>query len=187
MDNLNGAETIKATEYILPHKSYTINELIRYMIVDSDNNATAILLKNIEPKILESIYGDLGVELPTDPTDYISAKTYSLFFRILYRSTYLTRDMSEKAMKLLSESEFNDGLKAGVPAGIKLAHKFGEYEGRDNSGSVTKELHDCGVVYYPKHPYMLCVMTKGSDLGNLKEVIKNISQTVYTEIKNQYK
>jgi len=41
------------------------------------------------------------------------------------------------------------------------------------------QLHDCGIVYYPQRPYVICVMTKGRDLDVLKNVIKGISEIVY--------
>ena len=89
--------------------------------------------------------------------------------------------MSEKALELLSQTTFSSGLVAGVPDKINVAHKFGERTVHLNStGEVMyRELHDCGIIYNAKHPYSLCVMTKGKEFDNLKDVIRKISVEVY--------
>ena len=84
--------------------------------------------------------------------------------------------MSEKALSILSKSNFVYGLRGDIPEKIKIAHKFGE-RWFDNGSEV--QLHDCGIVYYPENPYFLCVMTKGNNESQLKSVIKNISSIVY--------
>jgi hypothetical protein len=45
------------------------------------------------------------------------------------------------------------------------------------------EMHDCGIVYYPYRPYLLCVMTKGSgEIKSLETVIQDVSKMVYEEV-----
>jgi beta-lactamase class A len=67
---------------------------------------------------------------------------------------------------------------AGVPAGISVANKFGERELADG----TRQLHDCGIVYHPERPYVLCVMTKGASFEQLSRTVADVSQLVYREI-----
>lgn len=81
----------------------------------------------------------------------------------------------------MSQTEFKEGLNRGLPAEITVAHKFGE---RDLGQQ--KELHDCGIVYYPNQPYLLCVMTKGADFDDLSETIGEISKLVYNFIKENH-
>jgi beta-lactamase class A len=110
---------------------------------------------------------------------------YAIFFRVLFNASYLDKEYSEKAMELLAQSDFNDGLVAGLPRGVIVAHKFGE---RGNlPGSSDYQLHDCGIVYYPNHPYLLCVMSRGNDIQHLENSIAQVSRFVYDEIDNQYK
>jgi hypothetical protein len=47
------------------------------------------------------------------------------------------------------------------------------------------QLHDCGIVYYPKRPYILCVMTRGEKMDVLPKVIKEISTEVYRNVDEQ--
>jgi hypothetical protein len=63
-------------------------------------------------------------------------------------------------------------------ANIPVAHKFGERTGF--AGGV-KQLHDCGIVYYPKNPYLLCIMTRGTDFTKLESTIAAVSKMVYQE------
>jgi beta-lactamase class A len=175
-------------------KAYTIDDLLSRMIVYSDNVSTNLLENFVNLNILERTYNDLGINDPyhdvdqskmvTASTHYmVSAETYSSFFRILFNASYLSRQLSEKALKLLAQSDFKDGLVAGVPAGIKVAHKYG-YRITGVNGEI-KQLHDCGIVYYPNHPYLLCVMTSGKDNEYLDDAIKEISRIVYEEIDKQ--
>ncbi len=173
-DQFNALPELKVGE------SYKVSDLINKMIIDSDNGSYALLLKNLDQTGLESIFNSLNIENPSLTDDFtISPRTYSLFLRILYSATYLDSADSEKALSILSKTTFVDGLVSGLPKGTIVAHKFGNYNVLANGVVQSIELHDCGIVYYPKNPYLLCVMTKGSNLDGLKSTIKNISSLVY--------
>lgn len=68
-------------------------------------------------------------------------------------------------------------MRKTIPSDVKVAHKFGERYYGD-----IKQLHDCGVIYYPENPYLLCVMTIGKDFEDLAEVISHVSDVVYREV-----
>ena len=168
---------------LIPNQKYTVDELIRRMIVYSDNMAYNLLNDNVNGSVVMSVYNDLGVDISSAQADpngnIISVTGYSSFFRILYNSSYLNRDMSEKALKYLSQSVFTQGLVAGVPNDIVVSHKFGERQYLDTG---EKQLHDCGIIYDPDIPYLLCVMTRGNNFSNLISTIKNISNMVYISL-----
>lgn len=159
-------------------KSYTVKELIQRMIRGSDNAATTLVYQTLGEETVNATFDDLGLPHPSLTGDYsITIKDYSRFFRILYNATYLSPEKSEEALRVLTESEFNKGLVAGVPEGIEIAHKFGERE-----LARTNQLHDCGIIYAEKHPYILCIMTRGQDTDSLAEAIAGISRIVYRDI-----
>jgi len=164
--------------------TYSVDKLLRYMIAYSDNISKDILLKNIDSKLITKLYSDLQIPTPdlTEQEHQISAKDYASFFRVLYNATYLNKDLSEKAIKLLTERDFPDGIVAGVPENITVANKFAERKYAGEGFSLEgAQLHDCGIVYHPKGPYLICIMTKGRDLNTLKGIIKEISKIVYEQ------
>jgi len=173
----------KPTKIAQPGISYTIQELIYYTIVYSDNMAYNVLvsaLKSIMPDrnlVLET-YRDLGLTSSTSIVQAdISARLYATIFRILYNASYLTVEHSENILSMLAESAFNEGIAAGVPKDIKVANQFGErFVGQK------KQLHDCGIIYYPDNAYLLCVMTYGDDFPELVNVISQISTMVYEDV-----
>lgn len=168
---------------IIPKKTiqignvYTIEELIYRMIVYSDNEAATLLLFDIDQDDLDKVYRDLHITIPglRVKEDFLSVKDYASFFRILYNASYLNRQMSEKALEILTQTDFSDGILAGLPSGIKVAHKFGER--RDPYDLV--QLHECAIVYYNRSPYLLAVMARGYDVDRLKDIIRGISKIVY--------
>lgn len=165
-------------------ESYTVERLLEAMIVDSDNHAAVHLLHIVDKKIYDSIYADLGLVIPgvRSTDDEMTVHEYATFFRILYNGAYLGRYRSEQALALLARSSFKDGLVAGVPPGIVVAHKFGERGFLDRD---EKQVHDCGIVYYPGRPYVLCMMTRGTDFAKLSAALRRISAAVYAEVDRQ--
>ncbi len=153
--------------------------LLQQMIVQSDNDATEIIQEDHVEQIL-NLHKELKMVSPVDsPEDFMSPRTYSRFLRTLYNATYLSRTYSEQALKLLSLSSFEKGLKAGVPSDIVVAHKFGEHTSLKDGVLQNRELHDCGIIYSPKEPYLLCIMTKGKDFPVLEKVISDISRMTF--------
>ena len=71
-----------------------------------------------------------------------------------------------------------------MPPSIGVVHKFGERSLGPNGE--TKQLHDCGIVYYPNHPYLLCIMTRGTSFEPLRKTIAGTSQLFYAELDSQY-
>ncbi len=181
LNNLLKKDQFNSQSSLQISRWYSVDYLINKMIVDSDNGAEFTLLHNINQSSLESIYTALKIQSPekVDGNFIISPRTYSLFFRIIYSATYLDKDLSEKALNILSKTTFEDGIVAGLPEGMTVSHKFGEYVNVENNQIGSIELHDCGIVYYPSYPYLLCVMTKGNNLDVLKNTIKEISSMVY--------
>jgi beta-lactamase class A len=178
-------QSILPEEEIQVGKEYTVDELIRRMLVYSDNQAALVLRDEIDSQALADVYKQLNIKYLQNDLDVINnllnnkdqlltVKTYSVFFRMLYNSSYLDRSYSEKALQILSQSKFRGGIVAGVPSDIPVAHKFGE-SGYSNE----RQLHDCGIVYFSDRHYMLCVMTRGKNMQDLVSVIQDISKLTY--------
>lgn len=171
-------QNIAVKNPMTPGTEYTADELLNRMIKGSDNDAAMLLYTLIGGMETNRVYTELGLPAPLAGRDYeVSVQFYATFFRILYNATYLSPEMSERALELLTQVEYKDGLVAGVPGNIQVAHKFGERKYDDGSQS---QLHDCGIVYAPGRPYTLCVMTLGNDLDRQSRVIADISREVYS-------
>lgn len=180
----NAAQNVKPSKMLVQGEHYTIRELLTRMIVYSDNNAFTLLTKYVDSNQFDLVYAKLRLLNPRFPADdeYLSVQTYESFFRVLFNASYLSREMSEWALDLLTRTDFRAGLVAGVPSGIDVAHKFGE---KSDAQGGTVQLHDCGIVYYPRRPYLLCVMSQGKDFQYLDDVISEISRLTFSEVDRQ--
>lgn len=171
-----GRHTNFNSRTIQPGKSYTIRELLNYMIRYSDNQATDLLNRQVDVNIFGKVFTDLGLKTPDwKASSYpITAKEYSVFMRALYNGAYLNIENSEIGAKLLSECDFKLGLLSGLPKGMKVAHKFGE-----SGDSRGQQLSEAAIVYLDGNPYVIVVMTSGKDHKLLPGVIKEISSATF--------
>lgn len=166
----------------------TTEELIRTMILDDDSDAANLLFDNINKNSLDEIYSDLGIEFveTKEENDHLSIKDYSLIIRFLYNATYLNRESSEKALKLLSETTPGQGIDTGLEKDLIVAHKYRARTFVDKGKKLT-ETHDCGIIYFPKHPYLLCIVAVGENKEMIDNLFKEVGQLTYQDMKNNYK
>ena len=177
--DFNKAKTFQGAAAIEPGKGYTVEELIRMMMVHSDNNAMKLLFDDLDAGFRRKVYKELGILDMTRTGEHImSVEKFAFCYRILFNASYLSRDISEQALRYLSHRDFSLGIIRGVAPGIAVAQKYGE---RLHANDV-KELHDCGIVYYPNMPYLLCVMTRGEDYTALADAVRDISSIVFTAV-----
>ena len=186
-EDLTERQSIKPPEGLRKGAAYTVDELIFRMIAYSDNNATRLLAGKGGEARVAALMNELGVPYRRDSSeDYISVRDYTSFFRVLFNASYLTHEMSERALAYLSRSSFADGIESGLPPGTPLASKFGEYSRKTLEGDEF-QLHELGIVYYSDHPYLLGIAVKGSDAAILPGIIGDISGNVYREVDLQHR
>ncbi len=161
---------------IRPNTPYKVSDLFYPMIVRSDNFATLLLNRELDIDELNKLFMTLGVKkMDMQNIRYtITASDYSKFMRVLYNATYLNVKNSQYALTLLSNSTFTRGLTRELPRNVVVAHKFGE----NVSGNV-RQLHESGIVYTGAHTYLITIMTKGTKVTDLADVISDISTQAY--------
>jgi beta-lactamase class A len=159
---------------------FTIEELIRETLINSDNTSHKILVRNLSSEDYTNMFEALGMEELFNKEYNITAKEYSRIFRSLYNASYLKRDNSQQVLKWLSDTKFDEFLGAGIPDEVLFSHKIGEE---------FKEVVflDSGIVYVPNKPYLITVMVEVEDNGGAeraKEIMKELSTTAYDYVAN---
>jgi len=134
----------------------SVEDLLMQMITNSDNTAQDIFLREIKQEDLTKFQSEVGLEELFDAQGFISAKEYSRVLRVLYTSSYLERENTEKILDLMAKENFHEYLSQGIPSEITFAHKYGE----NKTESI---FADSGIVYQDGHPFMITVILKGQD------------------------
>ena len=164
------------SDTVIEGHTYKISDLLECMIKNSDNRATVYLENYMDTTIFKKEFADLGITEPrfNDPTYSLNVKEYSMMFKALYNAGYLKRMASENSLSMLTRSTFKNGLLKELPSGVVIAHKYGE------AGNLNMhELHESGIIYLNNNPYMITIMTKGTDWDKLSETIGHISRMAY--------
>lgn len=174
--------------------THTIQNFLEETLINSDNTAHFVLLRNLDGGELEDVYVHLGMDdiidaLKKSPkkeaeTDNrITAKRYSIFFRSLYNSTYLSQEYSQLFLSILSHAP-HELLSTGLPDDVPFVHK---------TGIRTDEAvrADSGIVYASGRPYIITVMVQQKNKEKLDEkavsaLFQDISKEIYTYVINAH-
>lgn len=156
---------------------FTVRELIEICLKESDNTAYNTLFEKLTPEEIMDVYSYLDIEvLSVDTNPIVSPKSFSSIFRSLYLASYLNEEYSNYILTILTQTIFNDKIPAGMPSTVLVAHKIGVFNRPDTDEKVYT---DCGIVYLPKRPYIICVFVKDDDEA-AKKYISYLSQMVYS-------
>ncbi len=159
------------------NSTHTIEDLVRRSLSESDNTAHFILTRNLEISEIDDVYSHIGLQEFMETNGNLSAKRYSVIFRTLYNSSYLTEENSQRLLSYLSQSSFDDYIKSGLSPDIVFAHKIG-------TDTERKVFLDSGIIYFSGRPYILTVMTKNETEEKAKIIMKYISGKVFDYVKN---
>jgi beta-lactamase class A len=168
----------------------TIQKFLEESLINSDNTAHFVLLRNIDASELEEVYVHLGMDdiinslkksttKKQEEDNRMTAKNYSIFFRSLYDATFLDQEHSQMFLNILSNAP-RDLLGKGIPTDVPFVHKTGI--------RVDEAVRaDSGIVYVPGRPYLLTVMIQKKGKGDLDEkevsdLLKKISEDVYSYV-----
>ncbi len=151
---------------------------VRIALEESDNTAARSLVPFIDKQDFDAVYQGLDIDLNSDNNGAIlTAKNYTSILKALYFSAVLDKDSSEGILDLLTKTKFPDKLAAGVPSNVLVAHKIGDYN--DDKGN--EAFMDCGIIYVPRRPYALCMLSIG-DEQTARKRMQAVSKTIYDYI-----
>lgn len=165
---------------IIPGRKYPVEKLLRYMIGESDNNATYLLSSHIDQEQYRAFFKDIdiAVDEPNDILYAISPRQYSKFLRLLYNATFVNEELSEYGLRLLTESRFREGIVKELPEGTIVAHKFGESGLND-----MMDFSESAIIYAHNSPYILTIMTSGNHIDAQTAFVSGMSAMIYKRLR----
>ena len=173
----NPREESSATPTNCRYCRLSVNALLSDMIELSDNVAAVGLATTISASEFQQTLRDLGMPSasPSESQSLVprvSPRQVAEVLRSLKLVSYLNKSDSELALTLLSNTVYGNQIRAGTPQNLLVAHKVGY-------NATTGDYHDCGIVFLPNHPYILCIMSTRSNVREADRVMSTVSRQVY--------
>ncbi|MPQ31329.1 serine hydrolase [Clostridium estertheticum] len=169
--------------------SYTINDLILLMVIQSDNTATNKLIdiigfdsindfikkhnfnsSTLQRKMMDNESRLKGIDNLCNISDC------ALFLELIYNGKLINEEYSKLMVSILTHQLDDSMMKINLPTNITIAHKTGDLDFLK---------HDVGIVYTSKTNYIFSMFTWEAISDNYaKNLIGNISQITYDYFMN---
>ena len=140
----------------------TLRDVATMMVAVSDNSATNVLIDLVGMENVNSLMDSLGLahtrlrrkmmdlKAAGEGRENISTpREMMTLLEDLYRGKVLNKELTDDFFTMLSTHK-DSMIPRDLPEDLKIANKPGELEGVRN---------DCGVIFVPGRPYILCAMT----------------------------
>ncbi len=150
-------------------KSYTIQELSRLSIVNSDNVATNMLIRYLGLSALKQYMRQVGGVVVDEEKNISSPEDMGLYMKKVYELYQSGSEPGSTLMNNLMTTEFKDRIPALLPKTVKVAHKI---------GTQLAVVNDVGIVFAEK-PYIISIMSTDVAEDEAVNVVANISKKVY--------
>ena len=157
-----------------PGTAFTTRELCRYAIVHSDNVAARMLKRAYGYHAFRDYAASIGC--PVAGTYNINSTTAREMGLLLMRVLQFAAvdPLGREVLSFLKESALRDGIPAGLPEGIEVGNKTGDYRGY---------LNDAAVIFLDGMTCVLCVLSSGAPGF---EVHAEASRLVYEDMLRRY-
>jgi beta-lactamase class A len=164
-DNMyeDGAGVLQGSNLL--NRPIAISNLMGYMIKDSDNIATNMLISKIGYYNIKDKFGEiLGHAVDKNSNSITAKEAYTYLFKLYENKEH--KQSYDNLKNLMKSTTTHDRIDKYIPQEL-VAHKIGDY------GSF---VNDIGIVY-GDNPYILTIYTK--NIPDANELIAKISKDIY--------
>jgi len=147
----------------------TYRKMAELMGKQSDNTAFFVLSKILGAEKIQAEIEALGMKDTSFANQETSPEDIGLFFRKLYGENVVSDKDKEEILSFMTDTIWEDRIPAGVPEGIKVAHKIGTLPG---------VISDGGIVFGPK-PFVLVILTQDINEIEAKKELPEISKKIW--------
>jgi beta-lactamase class A len=180
---LNSGDDSEDGMYKAEGQSRTLKQLCELMITVSSNFATNLLIEKLGVENIRATVHDLGADGVNVLRGVEDAKAYekglsntttarglAILLQAIAKGKAVDNEGCKEMIAILQRQKFNEGIPAGLPGGISVAHKTGE---------ITKIHHDAAIVF-AKRPFVLVILVRGvSDKKESSALMADVSRNLY--------
>lgn len=163
-----------------------ISDLLEMMITQSSNLATDVLIEKLGVENIRGTVKELGADgmnvlrgvednkaYERGLNNTTTARGLEVLLRAIAEGKAVDADASRQMIETLERQKFNEAIPAGLPAGIKVAHKTGE---------ITKIHHDAAIVF-AKRPFVLVILVRGIEDNKVSSTLMaEITRELYSAV-----
>lgn len=154
-----------------------VTDALHQMIVISNNYAALLLVSQMKLSTVSKFLSDYGfTDSKTGSPPITSARDIASFYEKLYAGLLGSKESTTQMIATLKKQQLNDRIPKYLPDTIDVAHKTGELDGYK---------HDAGIVYAPKGPYIIVMLSKTNDESIAAEEEAKLSKAVYEYFENK--
>jgi beta-lactamase class A len=183
---LNASDDSEGELYKAEGLKRTLRELCELMITASSNLATNLLIEKLGVENIRATVHGLdadgmnvvrGVEddkaFQKGLNNTTTARGLGILLQAIAEGKAVDADSSHEMIAILQWQKFNEGIPAGLPKGIPVAHKTGE---------ITKIHHDAAIVF-AQRPFILVILVRGlAEKKDSAALMADISKGLYEAI-----
>lgn len=136
----------------IPLGSFSLDYQLQQMVNQSNNDAWDALNSTVGLRKQQAFAGSIGLSQFDIYTNTMSAKEAALLLRTIYKGSILEEEERKELLSLMTHTNDERFIPAGVGAGYTVYHKTGFYEGN---------AHDAAIVEGKKKPFVLVIFSKG--------------------------
>ena len=176
-DKLSGSGVLR---WMKAGNVYSIRNLIRLMIVHSDNTATKMLIDHIGQDKINRYLKKIKLNdtrivdrtmLNEDEVNLTSPENMARLCAEIKKQNFFSYKSAREMLSFMKRQKYRWGIWKGVPRGIQIANK---------TGNLDKVLNDVGIVYSPSGNYVISIFTYGFEKkSDARKLINRISEVVY--------
>jgi beta-lactamase class A len=173
----------EANLYRAEGQSRSLSDLCELMITVSSNFATNLLIEKLGVENIRATIHALGADgvvvlrgvedgkaFAKGLNNTTTARGLATLMETVAKGNAVDAASCQNMIAILKRQKLNEGIPAGLPPGIEVAHKTGE---------ITKIHHDAAIVF-AKRPYILVILVRGlADMKQSAALMKDISREVY--------
>lgn len=183
MYTLNAADDSDAELYKAVGQTRTLRQLSELMITTSSNFAANLLIEKLGVENIRATVHSLGADgmnvlrgvedekaFEKGLNNTTTARGLLQLLDAIARGKAVDQHSSQQMIEILERQKFNQGIPAGLPTGIRVAHKTGE---------ITKIHHDAAIVFAPR-PFVLVILVRGiADTKVSAALMADITRELY--------
>lgn len=180
---LSASDDSEATLYKAEGQTRTLRDLCELMITVSSNFATNLIIEKLGVENIRATVHALGADgvvvlrgvedgkaFEKGLNNTATARGLAILLEAIAKGTAVDATSSQEMIAILKRQKFNEGIPAGVPSGVPVAHKTGE---------ITKIHHDAAIVFAWR-PYVLVILVRGlADIKQSAALMAQISRELY--------